>query len=46
MTTATAVAPSALTGRLALVTGAASGIGAAVAARLAAAGADVLAARP
>src|SRR6478609_7616006 len=41
MTTVTPVAPPALTGRRALVTGAASGIGAAVAARLAEAGAEV-----
>jgi 3-hydroxybutyrate dehydrogenase len=41
MTTATPSAQPALTGRRALVTGAASGIGAAVAARLAAAGAEV-----
>ena len=41
MTTATPIAPPALTGRRALVTGAASGIGAAVAARLAEAGAEV-----
>jgi 3-hydroxybutyrate dehydrogenase len=41
MSSATPSTPSALAGRQALVTGAASGIGAAVAARLAAAGAEV-----